>query len=97
MIPGQLALAIPAARTRAPDPVPPEYWACTGPRRWVPVQVTTRYGPSVGMPEQPFPLAVTKPLAPRNVEIRRPDGSRAVVPVRSLRRRNPCPAPRRTL
>jgi hypothetical protein len=72
-----------------PAPPPETYWENRGPRDWQPVTVVCRYGKTSGMPEPVFPLVTTKPLAPRNVQIRRADGSGDVVPVRNLRRRKP--------
>lgn len=83
---GQLALLPPPA---APKPPPVAYWEHRGPRDWQPVEVDARYGPGRGEPEQPFPEAHTGAAGPRNVSIRRADGSRRVVPVRSLRRKRP--------
>lgn len=80
----QLAL-IPAAA-----PPPETYWEHAGrPGVWRPVTVTCRYGPGGGEQPAPFPLAVTGRAAPRNVAIRRADGSSDVVPVRTLRRKDP--------
>ena len=79
---GQLALA-------APPDMPATYWENRGPRDWHPVAVTVRYGDTRGLPEPPFPLVRTAPLGPRNVTVVRPDGSSDVLPVRTLRRRNP--------
>jgi hypothetical protein len=83
----QLALDLPLPEPV--PPVPPTYWECRGPRDWRPVLVVCRYGNSRGTPEPVFPLVRTKPLAPRNVAIRREDGHERVVPVRSLRRNRP--------
>jgi hypothetical protein len=81
----QMALAVPLPTAQEPEP--PTYWENRGPRDWQPVQVVCRYGNTAGLPV--FPLVVTKPLAPRNVQIRRTDGHERVVPVRNLRRKNP--------
>lgn len=84
---GQLALDVPLPQ---PDPEPlPTYWECRGPHDWQPVFVVCRYGNSRGIPEPAFPLVSTKPVAPRNVQIRREDGHQRVVPVRSLRLKQP--------
>jgi hypothetical protein len=83
----QLALDVPLP---APDPEPPPtYWECRGPRDWRPVLVVCRYGNTRGLAEPVLPLVVTKPIAPRNVQIRRADGHERVVPVRTLRRQQP--------
>ena len=71
------------------DPTPTTYWENRGPRDWQPVQAVCHYGNTSGLTEPVFPLVVTKPLAPRNVQIRREDGHERVVPVRNLRRRRP--------
>lgn len=73
-----------------PDAAPaPTHWECRGPKDWRPVAVVTRFGDSRGLREPVFPLVVTKPLGPRNVAIRREDGTCVVRPVRSLRRQRP--------
>jgi hypothetical protein len=85
--PNQLALDVPLPQA---DPPPAEpYYENRGPRDWQPVQVVCRYGNTSGLADPVFPLVVTKPLAPRNVQIRREDGHKRVVPVRNLRRRRP--------
>lgn len=83
---GQIALDIPLL---TPDPAPETYWENRGPRDWQPVLVVCRYGNTSGLPQPVFPLVTTKPLGPRNVQIRRRDGSELVMPVRNLRRRKP--------
>jgi len=86
-MPDQLALDVPL-----PDPqptAPATYWECRGPRDWQPVTVVCRYGNTRGLAEPVFPLVVTKPDAPRNVQILRADGHQRVVPVRSLRLKQP--------
>jgi hypothetical protein len=83
----QLALTVPLPP--APEPEPPTYWENRGPRDWQPVTVVCRYGNTAGLTSPVFPLVVTKPLAPRNVCIRRADGHQRVVPVRNLRRKQP--------
>jgi hypothetical protein len=73
-----------------PPPAPATYWENRGPRDWQPVTVTTRYGNCQGARRRPpFPLVRTKPLSPRNVTIRRGDGTTDVMPVRNLRRKEP--------
>lgn len=79
---GQLALDV-------PPPVPPTYWENRGPRDWQPVHVVIRYATTRGTLHPAFPHVRTKPSAPRNVMIRRADGERLIVPVRTLRRQNP--------
>ena len=64
------------------------YYENRGPRDWRPVTVVCRYGPTRGTVPV-FPHVRTKPSAPRNVTIRRADGHQRVVPVRTLRRRDP--------
>lgn len=85
-MPEQLALVVPLPVPA--EPPPPTYWECRGPRDWQPVKVVCRYGPTRGIAPV-FPHVRTKPSAPRNVTIRRADGHHRVVPVRTLRRRNP--------
>lgn len=80
-----LEVAVPAAE----EPEPATYWECRGPRDWRPVLVVCRYGNTRGLPEPVLPLVVTKPIGPRNVQIRRGDGHERVVPVRTLRRQKP--------
>ena len=83
----QLAFTVPLP---APPPQPPPtYWENRGPRDWQPVLVVLRYGNTRGTPELAFPHVTTKALAPRNVAIRRTDGTQDVMPVRNLRRRKP--------
>ena len=83
----QLTLDVPLPPR--PEPAPPTYWENRGPRDWQPVLVACRYGNTTGVREPAFPYIVTKPLAPRNVQIRRADGTGDVLPVRNLRRRKP--------
>lgn len=83
----QLALAVPLPAPA--EPAPPTYWENRGPHDWQPVTVTCRYGNTRGVAEPVFPHVRTKPSGPRNVTIRRADGHQRVVPVRTLRRRNP--------
>ena len=83
----QLALEVPLPE---PPPKPPAtYWENRGPRDWQPVTVVIRYGNTSGPGQPVLPHVTTKPLAPRNVLIRRNDGSGHVVPVRNLRREKP--------
>lgn len=88
----QLALLPPPQRP-APAEAPRTYWECRGPKDWQPVHVTIRFGNSRGMPDPPFSLATSRPLAPRNVMVQRADGTTVVKPVRSLRRAKPGGAP----
>jgi len=87
MLAEQMVLAMPAPT--AQEPAPPTYWENRGPRDWQPVTVVCRYGNTAGPAEPIFPHVTTKPLAPRNVHIRRADGHERVVPVRNLRRKKP--------
>jgi len=75
---------------KVPDGRPTAYWEHRGPRDWRPVDLVTRYGPGRGVAPQPFPYVRTGPAGPRNVAIRRDDGTVRVLPVRNLRRRPPC-------
>lgn len=84
---GQMALEVPLPDP-PPDP-PAVYWENRGPRDWQPVHVTLRYGHVSGHTAIDLPHVVTGKLGPRNVCIRRADGSRDVVPVRNLRRKKP--------
>ena len=84
---GQLSLEVHLPEP-APEP-PATYWENRGPRDWRPVTVVIRYGNTSGPGQPVLPHVTTKPLAPRNVCIRRNDGSGDVVPVRNLRRRKP--------
>jgi hypothetical protein len=84
----QLAL-LPPPEQQPPEPEPRTYWECRGPKDWQPVHVTIRFGNSRGMPAPEFPLVTSSPMAPRNVMVRREDGTTVVKPVRSLRRRHP--------
>jgi len=86
-MPAQLALDVPLPEPPPADPL--TYWECRGPRDWQPVLVVCRYGNTTGLPVPVFPHVTTKPLAPRNVQIRRADGHERVVPVRNLRRKKP--------
>lgn len=83
----QLALHVPLP-TPTPEP-PATYWENRGPHDWQPVHVTLRYGPVAGHRALDLPHVTTGKLGPRNVLIRRADGSRDVVPVRNLRRKRP--------
>lgn len=79
---GQLELDIPYVEVR-------RYWENAGPRVWRPVRVRVRYGQVGGMPAPVFPEVRTAKLAPRNVLVEREDGTKAVKPVRLLRRLRP--------
>ena len=84
---GQLSLEVPLPEP-APEP-PATYWENRGPRDWQPVTVVLRYGHVAGYPTFDLPHVTTGKLGPRNVLIRRADGTGDVVPVRNLRRRKP--------
>lgn len=82
--------AVQLALIPAVAPAPATYWEHAGrPGVWRPVTVVCRYGDTRGVSPAPFPLAVTGRAAPRNVAIRRADGTSDVVPVRTLRRKDP--------
>lgn len=75
-----------------PEPVPPAprtYWENRGPRDWRPVVATVRYGRITGHPALDLPHLRTGSRGPMNVLIRRADGSTDVVPVRTLRTKEP--------
>ncbi len=87
-MPVQLAL-LPEPEKPA-KPFPAVYWENHGPHQWRPVTVTARYGHCQGGTDETWlPLVHTKPLCPRNVAVRREDGTSDVVPVRNLRRARP--------
>ncbi|MGP4114633.1 hypothetical protein ACTWP5_27455 [Streptomyces sp. 4N509B] len=86
----QLDLFPEPERPAPPPPPPPTYWEHTGrAREWRPVTVTVRYGPGAGEQHPALPHVHTGRTSPRNVAIRRTDGSTDVVPVRTLRRKDP--------
>lgn len=67
---------------------PAVMWEHAGrPHLWRPVTVTTRYAAGPALTTLPGLQLGRTP--PRNVAIRRADGTTAVVPVRTLRRRLP--------
>lgn len=70
-------------------PAAAPYWENRGPRDWRPVTVVTRYGKTGGLEDPPFQYVRTGRLGPRNVAIARDDGHVRVVPVRTLRRKQP--------
>lgn len=62
------------------------YWRCYGPRDWREVTVRVRYGHGRGLPAGPeLPHVATGDKRPLNVLAEGPDGTAAVVPVRTLR------------
>lgn len=64
------------------------YFENRGPRDWRPVTLVTRYGTGP-VPKPMFPEVRTRRMPPRNVAVRRADGTMRVVPVRTLRREHP--------
>lgn len=64
------------------------YFEHRGPRDWQPVTVVCQYGTGP-LPPPVFPEVRTRRMPPRNVAVRRADGTVRVVPVRTLRRERP--------